>query len=149
MNMKNLANHYPQLTPEERFRLIMAANDRGDEAEGNRLMNAGQRIQFSCADHAPYAHAFHELLFSTYIELLEDATTYQECDAQADRLLRDSINAAQAPNKKNGAAPKAMGQTSEEDAVEHPEWHRAWRAAYAMGFLFKVKLDGWKFSANA
>ena len=37
-----------------------------------------------------------------------------------------------------------MGQTCEENAVELPEWHRACRAAYAMGFLFKVKVDGWK-----
>ena len=44
MNTKTLANHYSQLSAEERFRLIVAADDRGDEAEKDRLANASKRI---------------------------------------------------------------------------------------------------------
>ena len=53
MNTKALAKHYSQLTPEELFRLIMAANARGDKAELDRLANAGQRITLSMSAHSP------------------------------------------------------------------------------------------------
>jgi hypothetical protein len=57
-----VAKLYDRLTSEERFRLISAAGARGDEAEQNRLIAAGERIHLSGQDHAPYADAFIELL---------------------------------------------------------------------------------------
>jgi hypothetical protein len=65
MNTNGIAKHYAQLTPEERFRLIMAASDRGDEAETERLTNAAKPVAFSKPDHAPYAHAFEDVLLMT------------------------------------------------------------------------------------
>ena len=94
MSAKSLANHYSQLTPEERFRLFMAAGSRGDKVEGDRLMNAGKRISLSVPDHAPYAHAFRELLLMTYIEMLEDAAFFLESYALSDKQLHDIIEAA-------------------------------------------------------
>jgi hypothetical protein len=44
MNSKTLVNHYTQLTPQERFRLILAAIRRDDDVEHERLTNAGKRI---------------------------------------------------------------------------------------------------------
>jgi hypothetical protein len=144
MNTKNLANHYAQLTAEERFRLLMAAGSRGDDAEGERLLNAGQRIHLTFPDHAPYAHAFQELLFLTYIELLEDAALFQECNERFHDQLRDSIEAARTPKRKKTTAPRTKGRTRENYAVEYPDWHHSGRMVRAVGFLFKVKLQGWK-----
>ncbi len=44
MKAHPLAKNYDLLTPEERFRLIMAASQRGDEAERDRLVQAGSRL---------------------------------------------------------------------------------------------------------
>lgn len=73
MNVNALARNYGRLTAEERFRLILAAGGRGDEAERDRLAQAGGRLTLSVPDHAPYGHAFEELVLLTYIELLEEA----------------------------------------------------------------------------
>jgi hypothetical protein len=79
-----LARHYRLLTPEERFRLMLAAGARGDKAEQDRLVRAGQRITLSVQDHAPYAHAFEELARMIYLELLEEAAQYFDHFARAD-----------------------------------------------------------------
>jgi hypothetical protein len=76
MNAKAVARHYGSLTPEERFRLILAASARGDEAERDRLANASGRISLSVPDHSPYAHAFQELALLSFIELLDQAASY-------------------------------------------------------------------------
>ena len=88
MNTKSLANHYSQLTPEERFRLIMAANARSDEAEVDRLANAGQRITMSMSAHSPYARAFEELNFAIYIDLLDQAAETVRCARRSRSHLR-------------------------------------------------------------
>ena len=41
MNASTVTKHYGLLTPEERFRLILAAGGRGDEAEQDRLVSTG------------------------------------------------------------------------------------------------------------
>src|SRR5262245_39764486 len=38
MNVNSVVNRYKNLTPEERFRLILAASGRGDESERDRLV---------------------------------------------------------------------------------------------------------------
>jgi hypothetical protein len=75
MTAKTLANHYSQLSAEERFRLIVAAADRGDEAERERLQNASKRITFSNVDYSPFAQAIQELAILIFLELLEEAAT--------------------------------------------------------------------------
>jgi len=45
---KALARHYDNLTPEERFRLILAAGARGDKVEQDRLVNSGGLSLFPC-----------------------------------------------------------------------------------------------------
>jgi hypothetical protein len=145
MNTNALAKNYGSLTPEERFRLIVAAGDRGDETEQHRLTDTGQRITLSMPAHAPYAHAFHELLFWMYIELLEDAALYHDCFAQRDKQLRDSIiEAAKKTKKTKATTPRTKDRTRKKGALEWPDWHHSGRMAYAVGFLFKVKLEGWK-----
>ena len=138
--MNVLAKHYGKLTPEERFRLIQTALDRGDEAEVERVTQAGEHIQLSMADHVPYAHAFHELLFLTYIELLEDAALYQDCDKRFRDELGASIEMANDPETDTAAKEELA---ADEEAVTYPAWHRAGELAYAAGFQIKAKLAGW------
>jgi hypothetical protein len=78
MKANAIARNYGCLTPEERFRLIMAANGRGDDAERERLVNAGGRITLSMFDHAPLVHAFDEIALLVFIELLAEASSYLE-----------------------------------------------------------------------
>jgi hypothetical protein len=78
MNVNTIARQYARLTPEERFRLILAASARGDEAERDLLVNAGERVTLAMPDHAPYAHAFQEIALLVFIELFEAAARYFE-----------------------------------------------------------------------
>ena len=93
MNAKGVARYYDNLTPEERFRLILAAGARGDRAEQDRLANAGQRISLSMPDHSPYAHAFDELALLIFIELLDGAANYFEAFGLADDFDDDEADA--------------------------------------------------------
>ena len=79
MNSKILATQYAQLTPEERFRLAIAASGRGDAIERDRLMRSSERIHFAMPDVAPYLRAFNEIAVLIYIELLEEAAYFMEC----------------------------------------------------------------------
>jgi hypothetical protein len=81
LNAKSLSKNYHFLTPEERFRLIMAASGRGDEVERNRLVRAGKRITHSIQDHAPYARAFEELAMLTYLDLLDQTARFLDVRA--------------------------------------------------------------------
>jgi len=82
--MNAVARHYDRLTPEERFRLIVAAGARGDCAEADRLIGAGQRLTLQMGDYAPFCHAFNELSHLIFIELLDTAAAYLEAFLQAD-----------------------------------------------------------------
>ena len=141
--MNVLGKLYGQLTAEERFRLIVAASDRGDDAERERLVNAGKWVQLTMQDHSPYSHAFQELIFLTYTELLEEAAQVLETCALTDTQLRDSIDKAQISKRKKASTPKGKGRTQDNDAVEYPAWNRTARTASAVGFLFNVKVEGW------
>lgn len=90
MNTKGLARLYDRLTPSERLPLIIAAAERGDDAEADRLANAAGRITLSMSDHSPYAHAFDELATLIFLELLEDAGNYFDAfhRARSPRPLR-------------------------------------------------------------
>src|SRR5262245_55026199 len=84
MNANALARHYASLTPEERFRLVLAARARGDEPERGRLVDAGELVKIAMSDHAPYGQAFLELALLTFIELLEAAAHYHDALDRAD-----------------------------------------------------------------
>lgn len=138
MKAHPLAGNYAYLTPEERFRLILAASQRGDEAERDRLVQAGSRLEFSMAGHAPYAHAFGELEMLTFLDLLEEASSYIQALACID----------EAGDEDEGQTDE--GQTDESGAVESAD-DRGWLArkqsldlALAAGYLLLTKADGWK-----
>ncbi|MBL8825208.1 MAG: hypothetical protein JNJ77_21655 [Planctomycetia bacterium] len=70
---------YECLTPEERFRLILAAGSRNDDTERERLAKASQPRTVSMSDHWPFAQAFLELSDFTYLKLFNLAVTYLDC----------------------------------------------------------------------
>jgi hypothetical protein len=73
-----IAKQYDQLTPEERFRLILAAGGRGDKVEQGRLIAAGRSHSISVQDHAPFALAFQDVEMLVFLGLLEEAAGYFE-----------------------------------------------------------------------
>jgi hypothetical protein len=145
VNTKTLANHYSQLTPEELFRLIMAANARGDEAERDRLANAGQRITLSMSAQSPYARAFEEFSFATYIELLEEAANFLDEHQRA----RNAVAGAKIPIRRRmrmtkPSAEQRAAEKAADDADKQPLWTQS-DLVNALGFQFKARLIGWKF----
>ncbi len=146
-----LARHYDHLTPEERFRLIVAAGARGDKAEQERLVRAGRRLTFSMQDHAPYAHAFHELALMVFSELLEEAAHYVDLFARADSAgdVLDADEEEDGDEAEEGAPNSAEKAASDAHSAEHEagEWtlyERYLDQALAVGFLLRTKAEGWK-----
>jgi hypothetical protein len=137
MKAPPLAKNYKCLTPEERFRLILAASGRGDEAEAARLVNAGGKITLSMPDHAPYAQAFNDLALLTFIELVDEAARYQAALAFNDDV-RDTYEADEAEEESNDAA------ADEEDASQEPICFRTLDIALAAGYMLRTKANGWK-----
>jgi hypothetical protein len=160
MNPGDLSKHYGSLSPEERFKLILAAGARGDAAEQQRLINAGRDITLSCPDHSPYARAFDELATLCYIELLEEAARYLEFLDRAEDEPWWGQSAAD-----EGDDPEAAG---EEDPVEAASvapagavrgegpadggagrekksiGERYLRLALAAGYVLRTKAAGWQ-----
>jgi hypothetical protein len=143
MKAPPLAKNYSLLTPEERFRLILNASGRGDEAEGARLVNAGGKITLSMPDHAPIAHAFNELAFLTFIELLDEAARYQDSFAFADET--DDIDTDEAEEEESDEATEETdANADEEDDSQEPVCLRTLDIALAAGYMLRTKADGWK-----
>jgi hypothetical protein len=161
MKANSVARNYGRLTPEERFRLIMAANGRGDEAERERLVNAGGRITLSMFDHAPLVHAFDEIALLVFVELLAEASSYLESfhlvddvsewnDATGEGNDDDAIDedeelasaSEEDESDSNGNAGVAGGQEKREKRRTGRQ--RRWNLTLAAGFVLKVKADGWK-----
>jgi hypothetical protein len=91
MSLSGVTRHYSRLTAEERFRLIVAAGARGDDAERDRLLSAGRRVTLRMSDHAPLAHAFDELSLLVFVELLAGAADYLEAFHRAGVAGADAL----------------------------------------------------------
>ncbi len=145
MNMKALAKQYGNLTPEECFRLMLAASGRGDEAERERLTRAGGRISLSMQDHAPYARALDEVGDMLYLDLLEEVAKYEEAwrwadDAEDDLSFGGKADEAD-ENDEASQEPDAQPAGEEPDAKadagagesddEQPTWLRWHEVAMA------------------
>jgi hypothetical protein len=150
-----LARHYSSLTPEERFRLILAAGARGDKAEQDRLVNSGQRISLSVQDHAPYAHAFDELARLAFLELLEEAAHYLDLFARAgrdrdvlgDQEEEDGNETAEGEvnsGEEDKSEAKAGADAEDEVAGDRCLGERYLDMALAAGFVLRTKAEGWQ-----
>jgi hypothetical protein len=147
MNGNTIARHYDKLTPEARFRLILAAGARGDEAEQQRLARAGERITLSMQDHVPYAHAFNEIAQIIFIELLEEAALYLDAFVRTDGC-RDIFDGGDIDVEDDGSEAEpdpstAEGPAEDEDG-ETSAWQRTLDVGLAAGFMLRTKADGWK-----
>ena len=115
MNANAVARHYGSLTPEERFRLILAASGRGDEVERIRLVSAAPRITLAMPDHSPFAQAFRELAFLIFIELLAEAGRYTEALALAAFFLFGLFLGAGVGEGEGLGIAAGLGQQFDED----------------------------------
>jgi hypothetical protein len=147
MNANALARNYGRLTPEERWRLIVAAEARGDAAEENRLADAAQRLHFSSPDFSPYGKAFFEVALVTFIELLDEAARCDEFWLRADAFDpfdddEDEVEDGDEDGDEPGAHEGAVGV--KDGARKRPAWQRSRDIALASGFVLRTKADGWK-----
>lgn len=149
MNTNALARNYDTLSPLERFKLILSAGARDDEAEQDRLVNAGRRISLSMPEHSPYAHAFDELSTFVFIELLEDAGVF--LDAFVRSIDACDIDGAVDTNDDEDGEPdrgdeeeELTPETSESDGGNRPAWVRSLGIVYAAGFVLRTKVKGWE-----
>jgi hypothetical protein len=144
MNANAVAKHYDKLTPEERSRLLAAAGGRGDEAERDRLVNAGQRIPLSIQDHAPYVYALYEMDLLTFIELLDEAAKYRAACTRWIELTEDEPRAAEAAEEDEGAPDEPGTDDTGRADGERTLEERLLGLYLAQGCILKTKADGWK-----
>ncbi len=140
MNPDSVAKHYKSLTPEERFRLILAASGRSDDVDRDRLAQSGSRLNLSWKDHAPFAKAFDEIASLAFLELLEDAQRYVEFWNLARSAADD-----EKPKKTPKATPKGK-EESPTDSIEEEltEAEHCFDLAMAAGFVLKTRAAGWQ-----
>jgi hypothetical protein len=141
MNTNGLAKHYVKLTAVERFALVLSAGARGDEAEQDRLVGAGERIVLSMADYAPFARAFEEVALLVFVELLDGAAAYLDAFHRSDDA---EIGAKPARKRTAGKHAPGRARTREDDRLTKPVWQRLLDVALPYGFLLKTKAAGWE-----
>ena len=144
MKASPLAKNYKCLTPEERFRLILAASGRGDEAERDRLVRAGDRIHLSMQDHAPYADAFNELAMLMFIELLEEAALYHDA---FERCHQDELEGSEEAEGERDPDGEGDAIAGEEHAAADPDrsaLDRYFDLFLASGYELRAEAEGWK-----
>ncbi len=105
---------YKQLTPDERFRLVLAARGRGDEAEEGRLIHSGSMTAVRMRDVFPHLLAFQTVAMLAFVELLDHAA-----DAEIAWLAAES---------------------SAEDDEGSERWARM---AKIFGYRLRIKWLGW------
>lgn len=127
MKIPTLYRKYAAFTPEERFRLILAASARGDEADRDRLEHAAMPVTLATGEHVPWSQAFLELALMVYIELLADAAEYQD-------LLHHWAY----------LDPDADGDSPSRSLAD-----RCRDVAYARGYFLRTKLAGWVLFCEA
>lgn len=118
MNANAITRNYDKLTPDERWRLILSASERGDEIERERLSRSGDRLRLALPNYFHLAQTFLELGFLTFIELADEAARYLEALQWADSWAVERTEPA-------------------------PDDNRMMRLALASGYMLKAKAGGW------
>jgi hypothetical protein len=148
MNVCAVTKNYEQLTPEERFRLILAANGRGDKAERDRLAGVGNRINISMQDHGPFAQAFNDVSRFAFIEVLDYSAFYN--DAVLHMLFKfGSLRAddLEPPAKaEDTPSPADLGkeEETEVDVPGNAAGDELRDTLLAAGFMLRIRANGWK-----
>jgi hypothetical protein len=115
MNTHDLTRHYDQLTAQERFALLLAAEARGDQREFRQLMDTAPRKNYSVPHHAPLVDVFLDVSKMFFMKLLEAASCYLDSFPLPDRKRR-------------------------KDADPLAGWHEV----MLLGYLFRTSLEGWR-----
>jgi hypothetical protein len=138
VNTKTLANLYSQLSAEERFRLVVAAYERGDEAERERLKNASKRITFSKTDYSAYIEALQDLATLVLLMLVEEATAFDD----AFERWRDTDTAGIIAGMRKGI----LARTEKDDQIimDRLFGDRLFFQWLAQGFDLRTLAAGWK-----
>ena len=121
MNTNDLAKLYDRLTPRERLPLIMAAVERGDPAEADRLARAAPRIHVSLPDHHGLSEGLAFLTLCHVIEQLDFAVLFWQAQALA----------ADWEAYPAGARDKAAAD-------------RMWDVGRLAGYLLCIESEAWK-----
>ena len=121
MNVKDLAKLYDRLKPAERLPLIMAAAERGDHAEADRLARAAPRIHVTLQDYHGLADGLFVLTLFHVIGQLDTSVAFWHALAQA-------IDSETPP-----ARPKDRELAD-----------RLWDLARVAGYKVSVQADAWK-----
>jgi hypothetical protein len=163
MNTRTLANHYEVLTAEERFRLIVAAGVRGDDAEQKRLISASGWRSFRQRDYMPFSEAFEELANVVYMAATDALAEFVEAEGRytyAEELDTDEEFDAHEPTGAEDIAdddraddePNAVtADHSDDQDDERPErslWQRFLDLWLATGFMLKTMVAGWELFCN-
>jgi hypothetical protein len=131
MNANALAKQYTQLTGEERFRLLLAAHERGDAQEQDRLISAAKRLYFSEPDAMPFVLAFELVARFAFLDLMEEtAKHYDAWERWNEADEHDYIR-----GKKRKSAGKQDGPTIKEQCE---------LMYLAQGFVLQTKAAAWK-----
>src|SRR5215213_5547609 len=79
MRKDGLGKLYDRLTPEERFRLVIEAETRGDEEESGRLVRSAPRYTYTQADPAytSLVRASHNVTWAVCLDLVPSLAKMQ------------------------------------------------------------------------
>jgi hypothetical protein len=121
MNTKGLARMYDVLTPAERLPLIIAASERGDAAEADRLARSAPRIDVRLTNYHGLGEGLLLLSLFHVIGQLEHALMYWHVSALA-----------------------ADWQHFMVDAKDKERSERMWACARMAAYRFCVEADAWK-----
>jgi hypothetical protein len=140
MKPPTLTDQYDKLSAKERFRLIMAAMERGDETDLMAITKAAQNGNMLLSDHSPYCMAFMDLAPLVYIDLVEEAAEYRESWERA-RFFHDDEE--QKPQKQSSKR-SATGKSKRPNRNDRSPSERALHLALAAGCRLREKANGWK-----
>jgi hypothetical protein len=121
MNIKPLAKLYDRLTPHERLPLIIAAADRGDDAEADRLARSAPRFGCRLPDYHGLGEGLLLLHLLYMIAQLERASIYWHGTGLAEELSEFPIG--------------------KDDRARAERWRKLLRL---MAYHMTVEADAWK-----
>ena len=119
----NVSKQYGLLKPIERFRLVLAASERKDDADLDKLKASGKLLQFAASDDYPYQRAFISLAHWTFMGVLEEAADYRELLDYA-TFMKD-LETKEVPEDEDDCLP------------------RPWRHVMFQGYIFRTRYKGW------
>jgi hypothetical protein len=121
VNANDLAKLYDRLTPRERLPLIIAASERGDEAEADRLAHAAPRMELRLPDYHGLGEGLLWLTFSHMIGQLDLSLAFWQ-----------------------GLALAFGREAFPDGPIDQARAERLWDLARMAGYKLGVEADAWR-----